>query len=66
MITITLPKWLAIYLTIYLVLNIIANILNGIENKLNKEYRRQMNEFIEEERHRRWIKEWKESKGAKK
>ena len=73
MITITMPMWFAVSLTIYLVLDMIAKILkvtiDEIENKRNREYRRQMNEIIENEKRIRYIKElkeeWKERQGKK-
>lgn len=67
MITITMPMWFTVSLTIYLVLDMIAKILKAtideIENRRNREYRRHINELIEKEKNRRYIREWKESKG---
>ena len=67
MITITMPMWFAVSLTIYLVLDMIAKILKAtideIENRRNREYRRQMNEIIENAKHIGYIREWKERKG---
>ena len=67
MITITMPMWFAVSLTIYLVLDMIAKILkvtiDEVENRRNREYRRQMNELIEREKNRRFIRELKERKG---
>ena len=64
MITITMPMWFAVSLTIYLALDMIAKILKAtideVENRRNREYRRQMNELIEREKNRRYIREWKD------
>ena len=65
MITITMPMWFAISLTIYLVLDMISKILKAtideIENRRSREYRRQMNEIIESEKNKIYIRELKES-----
>lgn len=70
MITITMPMWFAVSLTIYLVLDVIAKVLKAtvdeVENRRQRKYRRYINELIEREKDRRYIKEfreWKESKG---
>lgn len=64
MITITMPMWFAVSLTIYLVLDMIAKVLKvaiyKVENRRQREYRRQMNEIIENEKNRRYIREWKD------
>ena len=64
MITITMPMWFAVSLTIYLVLDMIAKVLkvtiDEVENKRQREYRRQMNEIIENANYIRYIREWKD------
>ena len=64
MITITMPMWFAVSLTIYLVLDMIAKVLkvaiDEVENRRNREYRRQMNEIIENEKNKIYIRELKE------